>query len=62
MLFEVRFYFVFHQIEGESAVLVAGDPEREHMRKVEQDGGIHYHVNLLSAMVRLSVLQFVARQ
>ena len=62
MLFEVRFDFVFHQIEGESAVLVAGDPEREHMRKVEKDGGIHYHVNLLSAMVRLSVLQFVARQ
>ena len=53
---------MFHQIEGESAVLVAGDPEREHMRKVEQDGRIHYHVNLLSAMVRLSVLQFVARQ
>lgn len=51
---------MFHQMEGESGVLVAGDPEREHMRKVEQDGGIHYHVNLLSAMVRLSVLQFVA--
>ena len=55
MLFEVRFDFAFHQIEGESAVLVAGDPEREHMRKVDQDGGIHYHINLLSAMVRLSV-------
>ena len=39
MLFEVRFDFAFHQIEGESAVLVAGDPEREHMRKVDQDGG-----------------------
>lgn len=62
MLFEVRFDFAFHQIEGESAVLVAGDPEREHIRKVDQDGGIHYHINLLSAMVRLSVLQFVARQ
>lgn len=41
-------------IEGESAVLVAGDPEREHMRKVEQDGGIHYHINLLSAMDKLA--------
>lgn len=39
------------QAEGETAVLVAGDPEREHMRKVRQDGGIHYHVNLLQAMV-----------
>ena len=38
-------------MEGETAVLVAGDPEREHMRKVEKDGGIHYHVNLMEAMV-----------
>ena len=38
-------------MEGETAVLVAGDPEREHMRKVEKDGGIHYHVNLMDAMV-----------
>jgi len=36
--------------EGEPAVLVAGDPEREHIRKVRQDGGIHYHVNMLRAM------------
>ena len=55
MMFELRFDCMFHQIEGESAVLVAGDPEREHMRKVEQDGGVHYHVNVLSAMVRLQV-------
>lgn len=39
------------QAEGEPAVLVAGDPEREHIRKVRQDGGIHYHVNMLRAMV-----------
>lgn len=39
--------------EGESAVLVAGDPERKHMRKVEGEGGIRYHVNLLRAMVSL---------
>ncbi|CAH3178762.1 unnamed protein product, partial [Porites lobata] len=36
--------------EGEPAVLVAGDPEREHMRKVKQDGGICYHVNILHAL------------
>lgn len=34
-------------------MLVAGDPEREHMRKVRQDGGIRYHVNLLQAMVSI---------
>ena len=39
------------QAEGEPAVLVAGDPEREHMRKVKQDGGILYHVNILHALV-----------
>lgn len=36
--------------EGEPAVLVAGDPARENMRKVRQDGGICYHVNVLHAM------------
>lgn len=41
----------FFQAEGETAVLVAGDPEREHMRKVRDDGAIHYHVNLLQSMV-----------
>ena len=41
------------QAEGESAVLVAGDPERAHMLKVRQDGGIYYHVNLLHAMVSM---------
>ena len=41
------------QADGETAVLVAGDPEREHMRKVRQDGGIRYHVNLLQAMVSI---------
>ena len=39
------------QAEGEPAVLVAGDPARENMRKVRQDGGICYHVNVLHAMV-----------
>ena len=45
------FCFFFPKAEGETAVLVAGDPEREHMRKVRQDGAIHYHVNLLKNMV-----------
>ncbi|CAH3115821.1 unnamed protein product [Pocillopora meandrina] len=40
--------------EGETAVLVAGDPEREHMRKVRQDGAIHYHVNLLQNMDQIA--------
>ena len=39
-------------MEGETAVLVAGDPERQHMHKVDKDGGIHYHINLVEAMVR----------
>lgn len=39
-------------MEGETSVLVAGDPERIHMRKVEQDDGISYHINLMDAMVR----------
>ena len=45
--------YLCSQAEGETAVLVAGDPEREHMRKVRQDGGIHYHVNVLQAMVSI---------
>ncbi|XP_022795576.1 uncharacterized protein LOC111334150 isoform X1 [Stylophora pistillata] len=40
--------------EGETAVLVAGDPERAHIQKVKEDGGIHYHVNLLEAMDKLA--------
>lgn len=40
--------------EGESAVLVAGDPERKHIRRVEGEGGIRYHVNLLRAMDELA--------
>ncbi|KAK2569542.1 malate dehydrogenase [Acropora cervicornis] len=42
------------QMEGETSVLVAGDPERIHMRKVEQDGGISYHINLMDAMDKLA--------
>ncbi|XP_053380813.1 uncharacterized oxidoreductase YjmC-like [Mercenaria mercenaria] len=30
-------------VEGETEVLVAGDPERKHMEKCDQQGGILYH-------------------
>ena len=43
--------FFFSQAEGETAVLVAGDPERAHMCKVEKDGGIQYHISFVEAMV-----------
>ena len=38
-------------------MLVAGDPERKHMRKVGEEGGIRYHVNLLRAMVSLRKIE-----
>ncbi|KAL0129078.1 hypothetical protein PUN28_004039 [Cardiocondyla obscurior] len=34
---------------GEKPVLVAGDPERQHMKKVDTEGGITYHPNQLKA-------------
>ncbi|XP_014472376.1 PREDICTED: uncharacterized oxidoreductase YjmC [Dinoponera quadriceps] len=34
---------------GEEPVLVAGDPERQHMEKVDREGGIAYHPNQLKA-------------
>ena len=43
------------QAEGETAVLVAGDPEKEHMRKVSEDGGIYYHENVLKSMVSMFI-------
>ena len=33
------------QAEGEESVLVAGDPERQHMKLCEEKGGIPYHPN-----------------
>lgn len=32
-------------------VLVAGDPERAHIKKVQEKEGICYHINLMEAMV-----------
>lgn len=34
---------------GEEPVLIAGDPERRHMEKVDREGGISYHPNQLRA-------------
>lgn len=36
------------QINEEKPVLVPGDPERAHAKKVDEEGGIRYHVNQLS--------------
>lgn len=41
--------------------MVAGDPERAHMEKVEREGGICYHNNLLHAMVMYIDTDFTVR-
>ncbi|KAL3832501.1 hypothetical protein ACJMK2_024140 [Sinanodonta woodiana] len=38
--------------EGETEVLVAGDPERQHMAKCDKQGGILYHPNVIKYAVR----------
>ncbi|XP_038054703.1 uncharacterized oxidoreductase YjmC-like isoform X2 [Patiria miniata] len=40
--------------EGETEVLVAGDPERQHMKKVDEEGGVTYHRNLIQLMDKLA--------
>lgn len=35
-------------------VLVAGDPERAHMKKVDEEGGIQYHVNQIRCCDKLA--------
>ena len=32
-------------------MLVPGDPERQHMAKVDTDGGIRYHNNQINSLV-----------
>jgi len=34
---------------------VAGDPERLAMKKVEEDGGILYHPNFITYLVRINI-------
>lgn len=45
--------FVF-QVNPEKPVLVAGDPERHHMRKVEEEGGVRYVKDQLETCERLA--------
>jgi len=40
------------QAEGESEVLVAGDPEHRHMAKCDKQGGMRYHPNAIEILVR----------
>lgn len=40
------------QADGEEQVLVAGDPERIHMAKCDNQGGIPYHPNVINNLVR----------
>lgn len=38
-------------VEGEPNVLVAGDPEKQHMKKCDTQGGIAYHINQITFAV-----------
>lgn len=40
--------------DKDKPVLVAGDPERQHMENVDKDGGITYHKNLITSMNELA--------
>jgi len=40
--------------EGETEVLVPGDPERQHIAKCDAQGGIEYHPNLIQIMNKLA--------
>ncbi|MPC41114.1 uncharacterized oxidoreductase YjmC-like isoform X1 [Portunus trituberculatus] len=40
--------------DASKPVLVAGDPERQHINKVEQDGGITYHINQINDSWKLA--------
>ena len=41
------------QADGETEILVAGDPEHRHMAKCDKQGGILYHPNVIDILVRL---------
>jgi len=41
------------QAEGETEVLVAGDPEHRHMAMCDKQGGMRYHPNAIEILVRL---------
>lgn len=42
---------------GEKEILVAGDPEKRHMKKCDELGGIPYHVNQIRFAVSLDMMQ-----
>ena len=39
------------QCQGQQRVLVAGDPERQHMKLCDKLGGIPYHLNQVNFAV-----------
>ena len=42
------------QADPSKPVMVPGDPERNHMKMVDQEGGVRYHDNQLKESVSLS--------
>jgi hypothetical protein len=54
-IIEPMLSFGFYKAEEGKPVLVAGDPERQHVAKCELLGGIPYHVNNLNYANELAV-------
>lgn len=46
-----RAYF---QVDESKPVLVPGDPERAHMKKVDEEGGLQYHINQITSCDQLA--------
>lgn len=49
-----------NQAEGETEILVAGDPERKHMAKCDKAGGITYHPNVIALLVSCDVMMLIS--
>jgi hypothetical protein len=47
-------YLSLLQADPSKPVMVPGDPERNHMKMVDQEGGVRYHENQLKESVSLS--------
>lgn len=46
-------------VDKDKPVMVAGDPEREHMKKSDENNGISYHVNQVKfAVSKFSIKTF----